>query len=430
MLAISVGLIISMLVARGGVQAKVDEVKATNATQVTVSAAGVRGGFGGGDPLTADQISKVMSTAHVASVVSTLTDQMGTSDTNLTPSLELGSFGKRLQRFDSISAAPTISGDESTPNTNRPAPTPRTTVTGTTDPNSISTDGKNLTLTSGTTIDGSSDSYVALVGSSLATKNNLKVGSTFTAYAQTFTVQGIYTTGNTFQDSGVIMPLKTLQTVTDQASAVITATVTVDSTDNVMSTVSALKIALGDKADITSEAEQAASTVSSLEGISTLATTGVVAAAIAGAAIVLLAMTMIVRERRREIGVIKAIGGTNTKVIVQFVTEALTLTIVGGIVGFAFGVMVSGPITKSLVTSSNSSSTNQDTPGGTTRIRGGAFGPGARQIKNNLSDVTATISSEILASAAGITLLIAIVGSALPAWLIARVRPAEVLRSE
>lgn len=432
MLAISIGLIVSMLVARSGVQAKIDEVKATNATNVTIAAAGVRGGMGGGDPLTATEISKITNTSHVVGVVSSLTDQLGTDETNLTSSIELGSFGMRQQRFESSGGDETMTppaGGEGDDSSMPAAPTPRTTVTGTTDPNSVATDGSALTLTSGTTIDGTSENYEALLGTTLATKNNLKVGDTFTAYSKTFTVKGIFKTDNVFQDSGLIVPLKTLQTATDQAGAVVSVTATVDSSDNVASTVTALKTALGDKADITSQAEQASSTVSSLQSISSLATGGVIGATIAGAVIVLLAMTMIVRERRREIGVIKAIGGTNTKVIVQFITEALTLTVIGGLVGFAFGVLVSGPMTKSLVTSSSSSS--NDGPRG---IRSGGpsqiFRNGPMQLQNNIQDVTGSVSPAVLAGAAGMTLIIAIVGSAVPAWLIARVRPAEVLRTE
>ncbi len=431
MLAISIGLIIAMLAARAGVESRITEVKANSATGITVAPAGIMGFAGGGDPLTADQVATITKTAHVASTSSTLTDQLGADDTSLTASLELGNFGRRQQRFESSgsssSSAPALpegeSSSSSSSSTTRQAPTPRTTVTGTTNPDSIATNGGSLTLTSGATIDGNSNENIALVGKTLAEKNSLSVGSTFTMYGQTFTVKGIFSTGNTFQDSGLIVPLKTLQTLTDQAGAVTSVTVTVDSSDNVAAVVSSLKTSLGDKADITSEAERAESSVSSLSSISSLATTGVIGATIAAAVIVLLMMTMIVRERKREIGVIKAIGGTNFKVITQFVTEALTLTIVGGIIGIGLGIAVSGSITEGLVQNQASSSSQQRGAGGP----GGGFFRGAQQ---GLQSVTSTVSPAVIASGVGLTFLIAIIGSAIPAWFIARIRPAEVLRSE
>jgi len=441
MFAISIALILSMLVARGSVLSKINEVKATAGTAITIQPAGVMGGMGGGDPLTTAQIASITSTANVSATTSSLTDQMGTDDTNLTASLELGSFGARQQRFDSSStAAPATTDAESTDTTAteqtaRPAPTPRTTVTGTTDVNSVSTTGGDLPISSGATIDGTSSDKVALVGATLATKNSLSVGSTFTAYGETLTVSGIYTTGNTFQDSGIIVPLATLQTLTDQAGAVSSVKATVNSSDNVTSTVAALKATLGDDADITSQAEQAASSVESLQGIAALTTTGVVAAAIAGAVIIILSMFLVVRERRREIGVIKAIGGTNGKVIGQFIVEGLTITVIGAVIGLVLGVLVSGPMTTSLVSNASTGSTATET---TTTGRGGrgmggpggAFQGAQQQLNTNLTQVTASLTPQIFAAAVGITLLIALLGSAIPAWLTARIRPAEVLRTE
>lgn len=436
MLAISIGLILSMLVARSSVNAKISEVKSSAGTNITISPAGVHGFEGGGDPLTSAQITTIKNTSHISSIVATLSDRLTTSDTNLTPSLELGAFGARQQRSETSSATTSTSTTTNTSSSSsdemasRPAPTPKTTVTGTTDQNSVSTDGSELTLTSGSSIDGNSSDLVALVGTSLAIKNSLKVGSTFTAYGKTITVKGIYKTGNTFTDSGLIMPLATVQTLTDQSGAVNSVIAKVDSSDNVSSTVTALKSALGDKADITSQVEQAAASVSSLESIASLALAGVIGATIAGSVIVLLAMVMIVRERRREIGVIKAIGGSNVKVIGQFVTEALTLTIIGAIVGLSLGVAVSGPMTSSLVTSSQNSTSSTAQAGPGAGGPGGMFKGGMSQLRTNMTQVTSSLTPQTFAAAVGITLIISIIGSAVPAWFIARIRPGEVLRTE
>lgn len=427
MLAISMGLILAMLVARTSINAKIDAVKATTATQITINPAGISGGFGGGNPLTTTQVKTITDTAHVTSVLSTLTDQLGSTDTNLTSSLTLGSFGQRQLRFESDGGTGSSESFGGTANTNRPAPTPHITVTGSSNPSSAVT---GETITSGTTIDGSSSNDVALVGTNLAQKNNLKVGSTFTAYGKTMTVSGIYSSGNTFQDSGLIMPLATVQTLSDQAGAVSNVVATADSSDNVTSVVTSLKNSLGSAADVTSQEAEAASSLQPLESIASLALAGVIGAAIAGAVIILLSMIMIVRERRREIGVIKAIGGTNVKVIVQFITEALTLTIIGAIVGLGIGIAVSGPMTQSLVSSSNNTATTSNSTSG----GGGGFSRGFRnarvQLSTNIQAVKSTLTPETFATSVGIILLIAIIGSSIPAFAIARVRPAEVLRTE
>jgi len=436
MLAISIGLILAMMVARASVNAKVAEVKSSVATQVSISPAGVSGGFGGGDPLTAAQIQKIKDAAHVESVVTTLTDQLAEDDTTLKPSFELGSIGKRLS--GGSGSGPMVMFHSADGKESATPPSPRTVVTGTSSPSSVIASDK---ITSGEMIDGSTSDYVALVGKTLADKNNLKVGDIFTAYGKKVTVKGIYKSDNTFENNGVIMPIAAVQNMTGQTGQATSATVTVDSSDNVSSTVAALKSALGDKADITSQEEQAKESLAPLESIAGLALAGVIGASVAGAVIILLSMIMIVRERRREIGVIKAIGGTNAKVIVQFVTEALTLTIIGGVLGLAIGILASGPLTKSLVANSNDSPTGTSQgPGGDTVHIGGegpsvSKAPGVlrglgNQLGTNVNDVTSTLTPQILAQSIGVILLIAIVGSAFPAWVIARVRPAEVLRTE
>ena len=391
----------------------------------------MRGGFGSGNALTAEQITTISKTSHVAGVTSTLTDQLGASDTDLTPSLELGNLGKRMQRFESGggSRAPVVMNIENADGSQEP-PKPRTSITGTTNPNSASTTGGTLTLTSGETINGNSSEFIALIGADLAAKNNLTSGSTLTAYGKTITVKGVYKTGNAFEDSGIIMPLATLQSLTEQPGAVSTAKVHVDSSENVATVTNSLTASLGDKADVTSEADRAAESLKPLESISNLAIAGVIAATLAGAAIILLAMVMVVRERRREIGVIKAIGGTNLTVITQFITEAMTLTIIGGVIGLAIGIAASGPITQSLISSQSSQQQGpSNSTGGPVRMGGGPsmLMQGAN---DSLKQVTSTLTPQTFALGIGITLLIAIIGSAVPAWLIARVRPAEVLRTE
>lgn len=419
MLAISIALILAMLVAKASVEAKIQEVKASVATQITVNPAGIQGMMGAGELLTADQLKTIQNTENIASTVATLTQQLQAEDTDLESAIKTGEQpgGGQIR----------IMGPDG-----KQVSSPPITVTGVDSPEAKIAADK---LTNGEMIDGTSSAFEAIIGKNLAEKNALEVGDTFTAYGQKITVAGIYSTDNMFNDNSMVMSLAALQKLADE-DGISNVMVTANSSDNVEAIVSSLKESLGDEIDVTSQEEQAESSLAPLASISGLALTGVIGAAIATGVIILLSMIMIVRERRREIGVIKAIGGTNTKVITQFVTEAMALTIVGGVVGLGLGVLASGPITQSLVSSSSddsgpSSSQGPARMGGGGQARVAFGGPGGfAGLQTNLNNVTGTLTPEIFFGSIGIILLIAGIGSAIPAYAIARVRPAEVLRAE
>ena len=207
------------------------------------------------------------------------------------------------------------------------------------------------------------------------------------------------------------------------------ATVTVDSIDNVSATTTAIQNAVGaDKADVVSNQNSANSAIAPLQNIKSISMYSLIGALAAGAIITLLTMIMIVRERRREIGVLKAIGASNISVVMQFISESLVLTLMGSVLGVILGAALSNPILNALVTNAESSTTQAGGPG----VRGvgrsiAAIGGG---IGSTVQNLHATVGTDMLLYGLLAAVLVAIIGSAVPAFLIAKVRPAEVMRGE
>jgi putative ABC transport system permease protein len=442
-LALSIGLTIAMLAARQAVTDKIASVKSSVGTTISISPAGFRGFEGGGTALTSAQLAKAAATAHITKVTQMLNDRLSANDTSLQSAIEAGVLGQRFGSGSGTDTVPQLPADTNTSSSTDTTVTTRSftppvTVTGANDlTGTAAFGGSTAKITSGSSIDASSNEDIALVGKALAAKNNLSVGSTFTAYGATITVKGIFDTGTTFGNGGVIVPLATLQRLSSQAGSVTSAVVTVDSLDNLSSTTTAIKTALGSAADVTNSQDLADQTVQPLESVKNISLFSLVGALVAGAVIILLTMMMIVRERRREIGVMKAIGASNVTIMAQFIVEALTLTVLGLILGTLVGVAAASPVTKTLVTNSSSSQTQSfgGAPGGslpsTARPAGG---PGLRTFghanSQTLGNITASVGGGTLALGVVAALCIAIIGSAVPSFLISKIKPVEAMRSE
>ena len=184
-LALAIGLALAMLVARQAVDKKISEVKSSIGNNITISPAGqsgIGGGFRGGanesssSTLTNEDVTNIESVDHVASVAATLTARVSTDDTNLTsPIQSMGRGGSGASSADSSSTSSTSSSTTSEQSFLMPI-----SVTGTSDVSSAIESLGNASLSEGTTIDGSSTDYVAVIGDQIAEENNLSVGSTFT----------------------------------------------------------------------------------------------------------------------------------------------------------------------------------------------------------------------------------------------------------
>jgi len=460
-LAVAIGLALAMLVANQAVGAKVDSLKASVGNNLTVNPAGSRGGLGGGNPLTAADATKAAAVAHVTSVNGTLSVRLAnaaaTSTTTATPGAGQGAdrggpgggFGSSGttslksavdpgvlgQRNNSNSGA--IGGSTGGSTTTRPAFTIPIQATGVS--TSTTATGAAIKVTSGAQLtDFAANSTQALVGTTLATKNSLKVGSTFTVQSRTMTVTGIFDAGDAFDNNGIYLPLAATQTLTSQAGQLSSLNVVVDNIENVSATQAALTASLGaTNVDVTAGSSGLQSAISSLGSVQSISLIAFIASLVTAGLIVLLIMIMVVRERRREIGVLKAIGAANRTIGVQFVLEAMVLVVMGTVAGAVVAAFSSNPIVSALVAGNTGSTAAAAGPvqGG---FGGGGFGGGGftrtRGAFSGASQLIGTISTSVgwqtlVLGAVGI-LAIAAIGALIPALLTAKVRPIEVLRGE
>lgn len=440
-LAVAIALSISMLIARDAVSTKIATVRASTGNTISVSPKGFYGFNGGGTPLTTKQVNDLLTLTNVTAVQESLSERLTTTNSSLTSPTPVGQLGRQFG-----GGAGSFGGPSSGTGTS----TIPVRVIGTNSPGNSLVGGANgggtEKLTSGSAFSPTSKADVAIVGSSLAATNKLKVGSTFTAWSTKITVVGIFSAGSTFTDASALMPLATVQKLAGAANQVTAATVVVNSINNVASVEKVITQKLGTVADVTSTQQTVQTQLAPLNTLKNISTYTLIGSIVAAALILLLSMLMIVRERRREVGVLKALGAPNRSIIAQFIAESTTFTILGAIVGFGGGVAMSSPLTSALV---NSQSTSASTgpggfvrgPGGGVAFTGGGNGFAPRAgggggglhfggISNTFNQIHASAGWSTLAFAFLAAIVIAALGSTVATASIVRIRPAEVLRSE
>jgi putative ABC transport system permease protein len=184
---------------------------------------------------------------------------------------------------------------------------------------------------------GSTDEVI--IGKTFAENQNLSVDSTINLYGKDFKITGTYETGNFITDAGIMMPLSTLQNLTGNDEKVSNVLVKVTDNANVTTVSKTIEDAYPNQLTTTT-AEAAASRIN--EGLSFIDTASWAISLLAifiGAVGVINTMIMSVYERTREIGVLKAVGWTDRRILGMILGESIVLTLIAFVVGTIIAVV-------------------------------------------------------------------------------------------
>ena len=190
----------------------------------------------------------------------------------------------------------------------------------------------------GTAFSNSSTDEV-IIGKTAAQSLNKTVGDTINLYGDNFTVTGTFETGNFITDAGIMMPLSTLQNLTSNKNKVSNILVKVTDNANVTTVSQSIEDAYPNQLTTTT-AEATASRIN--QGLSFIDTASWAISLLAifiGAVGVINTMIMSVYERTREIGVLKAVGWKNRRILGMILGESIVLTLIAFIVGTVVAVV-------------------------------------------------------------------------------------------
>ena len=202
---------------------------------------------------------------------------------------------------------------------------------------------------------------VVVLGATVA--DNLKlgasaVGTDVTINGLPFRVIGILQpkggTGAQDPDDQVLVPIGVVQKYFVGSGTIRTIGISVATVDAMAGAKTAITTALYHQHDLAATATadftildqaQLLATASSIAGTLALLLGGIASISlIVGGIGIMNIMLVSVRERTREIGIRKAVGARGRDILAQFLIEALTLSLLGGLIGVVLGLAVSALI--------------------------------------------------------------------------------------
>ncbi|MCE5215063.1 MAG: ABC transporter permease [Methanobacterium sp.] len=178
-----------------------------------------------------------------------------------------------------------------------------------------------------------------ILGKPASQKLNRNIGDTIQVANEEFKITGIYETGDFQQDNGAFMPLDKLQELDKKEDKVTMIFVKLDKNANMESITQQIDNRYADELITIKSMEEFGKVNSGLETIDTASWAISLLAIVIGGIGVINTMIMSVYERTREIGVFKAVGWKNRRILYMILGESIVITMMAGVVGILMGLI-------------------------------------------------------------------------------------------
>ena len=358
-IAIGIIVIVALGMVTGGLKNSTQSTLKAGSAEVTVVQAGSNG-MGSSGSLNESYVTSLLNVSGVKNTAGTLT--ASNTSTSSSSSQSMGPGGLTITGIDS---------------------------------DKLSLEG--IDSVNGTIFTNTSTDQV-IIGKTEAQSLNKTVGDTVNLLGQNFTITGIFETGNFMTDNGILMPLSTLQNLTSNDGKVSNILVKVTDNANVTTVSNSITSAYPNELSTTTAASSADRINQGLSFIDTASWAISLLAIFIGAVGVINTMVMTVYERTREIGVLKAVGWKDSRILGMILGESIVLTLMAFVIGSVIAV-VGVEVLLTLV-------------------------PSVGNV------ITPSLSIYIFLRAFAVALVVGVIGGLYPAYRASRLSPTEALRYE
>lgn len=177
-----------------------------------------------------------------------------------------------------------------------------------------------------------------IIGKVAAEKLNKTIGDKINIKGEDYRIVGIFESGNIQEDGGSFISLKKLQKIEDKEGKVTMIYVKAEKNVNIEKIREEIEEKYGENLTTIASLEDLQSVDQGLKTVDAASWAISLLAVIIGSIGVVNTMIMSVFERTREIGVLKAVGWKNRKILTMILGESLILTLIAAVVGSLMGV--------------------------------------------------------------------------------------------
>lgn len=282
-------------------------------------------------------------------------------------------------------------------------------------------------LTSGRWLTQGKDGEV-LVNVAYANKNSLRAGSSIAVNGTTFSVVGLVNPTLTGSTADLYFTLPALQKLAGKQGRVTQVLVKASDAGSVDRVAAEIKRALPGAEVVTTKtlADQVTGSLADAQKVaSRLGGALGVIVLIAAFAIAMLLTLSSIAKRVREIGTLRAIGWSKSRVVRQILSETLGIGVLGGALGIVLGFAAAAAVGAFAPTLSAASA---GVPSFGTSSLSGLFGQ-TTQVHTSTIALTAPVHASTLALGIAFAILGGLMAGIVGGWRAARLSPAEALRT-
>ncbi len=308
-------------------------------------------------------------------------------------------------------------------------------------------------IVDGTMITADDEGYYIVISEELATENDLEVGDEITFYlpsdsdtTYTLEIVGIFeTTDDSSSEDFMNMTALNSQNQIYTTIAVmndilededstnsLSATIYLNSQDDLEAyTEEVREKGLSDYYQITDNSDEIDSTLTPIQNISSFSLTFLIIILIVGAIILAVINILNIRDRKYEIGVLRAIGMSKIKLILSLLTELFIVTVIAFAIGIIGGKFLSQPVTNKML-ESEIASQQQQTQSIEENFGGAGFERKSDQKANQSyeASLTVTLDAATVITLFGFGIILVIISGSASAIFITKYNPNQILRNQ